>query len=572
MKTFGGVVRLSFLLRNAAPIFVGAALCTQMIACADENDPKTWVKRLDDPAQRSTAVKRLSDYFNDQMTKSGNDRDKPEIKALLDVIVEPMTKVYTAGTLDEKTRKELMKTLADTRDPRTTPALAKAFSDYEPGKNDEDVKFAAQSVNGMATAGKLTDQGVIDALWTVFSKFQVSKAKSIELVKALHEAVLAVKSPSYGPKAVEKLGAAVTPDVDSQKDQIQFWQLTSIQVIKLIKYVPAVKPLVTVLLTPSKSDLRATASSALLTMGKDAEPVLLAAFNGTDPDLAKLAFADKTHLTILADTLGSISRPGGKDAILKALPAVDNDTNRRWLTTTLVKFPTDSRTIAAFEDAYKKMPSASNEDIAARGAVAQATSQFYDATVVDFLLKEIAGAKGDNASALQIPALEAAIKLMVPAQKEAVGAAVAKLTGFMAKNGTETERGQMGLIKGLYDASVTVLGKCGQDAACYSKVLDEPVVSGAGGNSKAIKAAWMAAMYGNDATRLDLTGKVANVKNPGARLALVEAIDHLAPKGDAVAAGALEKVVEADTASGNKDLQAGDDVVVKVALRLRARS
>ncbi len=572
MKTFGGVVRLSFLLRNAAPIFAGAAMCTQMIACADENDPKTWVKRLDDPAQRSTAVKRLSDYFNDQMTKSGNDREKPEIKALLDVIVEPMTKVYTAGTLDEKTRKELMKTLADTRDARTTPALAKAFSDYEPGKNDEDVKFAAQSVNGMATAGKLTDQGVIDALWTVFSKFQVSKAKSIELVKALHEAVLAVKSPSYGPKAVEKLGAAVTPDVDSQKDQIQFWQLTSIQVIKLIKYAPAVKPLVIVLLTPSKSDLRATASSALLTMGKEAEPVLLAAFNATDPDLAKLAFADKTHLTILADTLGAISRPGGKEAILKALPGVDNETNRRWLATSLVKFPTDARTIAAFEDAYKKMPSASNEDIAARGAVAQATSQFYDATVVDFLLKEITAAKGDNASALQIPALEAAIKLMVPAQQAGVGAAVAKLTAFMAHNGTETERGQMGLIKGLYDASVTTLQKCGQDAGCYVKVLDEPIVSGAGGNSKAIKAAWMAAMYGNDATRAALTAKVTNVRNPGARLALVEAIDHLAPKGDTAAAGTLEKVVEADTASGNKDLQAGDDVVVKVALRLRARS
>ena len=82
----------------------------------------------------------------------------------------------------------------------------------------------------------------------------------------------------------------------------------------------------------------------------------------------------------------------------------------------------------------------------------------------------------------------------------------------------------------------------------------------------------MAAMYGSDATRAALVSKLSNVRNPGARLALVEAIDHLAPKGDAAAAAALEKVVEADAASGNKDLQAGDDVVVKVALRLRARS
>ena len=37
---------------------------------------------------------------------------------------------------------------------------------------------------------KLTDQGVIDALWTCFSKFQVSKAKSINLVTDLTAARL----------------------------------------------------------------------------------------------------------------------------------------------------------------------------------------------------------------------------------------------------------------------------------------------------------------------------------------------------------------------------------------------
>jgi len=41
------------------------------VACEDESDPATWVKRLNDPAQKSAAVKRLSEFFEDAMTKAG---------------------------------------------------------------------------------------------------------------------------------------------------------------------------------------------------------------------------------------------------------------------------------------------------------------------------------------------------------------------------------------------------------------------------------------------------------------------------------------------------------------------
>ena len=54
--------------------------------------------------------------------------------------------------------------------------------------------------------------------------------------------------------------------------------------------------------------------------------------------------------------------------------------------------------------------------------------------------------------------------------------------------------------------------------------------------------------------------------------ALVEAIDFLAPQGDPAAADKLEKLVDADRATGDKSLLMGDDGVVKVALRLRARA
>src|SRR5580658_2028187 len=279
--------------RAGAPVAMAAlgACCFLLPACADENDPSTWVKRLDDPAARAGAIKRLSQFFDDATTKAKqNPDDQARVKQTVDAIVEPMTKVYTGATLDDKTRKDLIKVLADMRDPRAAPAFAKAFNDYEPGKNDEDVKFAAQAVIAMSKAGVLTDQGVIDALWTCFSKFQASKAKSINLLTDLHDAVLAVKSPSYGPKAVEKLAAPVDPkNVEQNRDQIQFWQLTSIQVLSELKFVQGARALVTVVVNPSKRDLRATANAALMRMPKEAEPLLIAALKGTDPDFAKYA-------------------------------------------------------------------------------------------------------------------------------------------------------------------------------------------------------------------------------------------------------------------------------------------
>ncbi|MBL9110317.1 MAG: hypothetical protein JNM74_13635, partial [Myxococcales bacterium] len=81
---------------GAGALVVGGSMLT---ACADENDPKTWVKRLDDPAQRGAAVKRLQQFFEDSLSNAKKDANDPKVKALLDDIVEPLTKQYTGGTV-----------------------------------------------------------------------------------------------------------------------------------------------------------------------------------------------------------------------------------------------------------------------------------------------------------------------------------------------------------------------------------------------------------------------------------------------------------------------------------------
>ena len=151
-----------------ALLFSALVLSSALTAgCADENDPKTWAKRLDDPAQRAPAIKRLDSFYNDAMGQASgaNKREDEKVKKVLDDAVEPLTKTYIAGGLDEKTRKDLIKLLGDMGDSRAAPAYAKAFKDFEPGKNDDDVKYAAQGTTSLAKAAPITDQGLIDALW-----------------------------------------------------------------------------------------------------------------------------------------------------------------------------------------------------------------------------------------------------------------------------------------------------------------------------------------------------------------------------------------------------------------------
>jgi hypothetical protein len=317
---------------------------------------------------------------------------------------------------------------------------------------------------------------------------------------------------------------------------------------------------------------------ALLKMAKEAEPELIKALNGTDPDYAKASegFKDKANLAIVADALGLLSRPAGRDAIVAALPNADTDTARVGLAQALVQFPQNAAAEPVFLAAYKKLTWKATvdllKDLAPRAALAQASAGFYDAGLTDWLVKEIATAP-DAANKLLV--LESAMKLMPPAKKADVGAALQKVKSD--PKSADMPPAVFDASKKELDFAGAVLDKCGTGASCYVSALDEPIPSADPlANFRAVKAAWMAVVYGQasgaDATRAELLKRVDKMKDGGARLAIVEAIDDLAPQGDAAAADALDKIVAADTKANDPRLRMADDPVVKVALRLRARA
>ncbi len=575
MKTVGTLCCTLRLLSAGATLATTLALCAALVACDDENDPKTWVKRLDDPAQRANAIKRLTQFYEDDMTRASNNASASEVKDLLDAIVDPLAKQYTAGGLDDKTRTDLIKFLAETHDPRTQPALAKALKDFEMGKTDDEVRVSTESINAMAKAGVKLDQTVIDELWNVFSKFKLSKTNSQRLYQGIHEAIVAVHDPSYGDKAIEKLKAPVstTPSVEEQKDQLMWWQLTSVQVISELRYGKAAKPLIVTLLTPSKTGaLGATIQFALLKMAKDAEPELIKALNGQDPDYAKAAegYEDKANIGVIARVLTQIGRAPGRDAILQALPAADTDTARTELAQALPQMPSDPRAEVAYLAAYNKLKWDSTDKLLGglkpRAALAQQSANFFDPKLLDWLLKETKKAPEYTDKLLQ---LEPALKLMTFDRK-------ADVADLMAKVKKEAPADIFAQVQPMFDNATAAVDKCKADLGCYLALLDQPIPSSPPtANWKAIKAVWMTVIYGSGnaaGTRAELLKRMEKITNAGARIALCEAIDELTPQGDVATADALDKIVAADAKSGDKNLAAIDNTVVQVAWRLRARA
>ena len=122
----------------------------------------------------------------------------------------------------------------------------------------------------------------------------------------------------------------------------------------------------------------------------------------------------------------------------------------------------------AYIDAYNKVPAGAAIPLLGggngRAILAQSSANFFDTSLTEWLIKELAASKGENKDAMTPSSLQAAIKLMTTSNQKAVESAVNEIKG----QATE---------KDMFKSASAVLDKCKQDAACFVSVLDTPVPS-----------------------------------------------------------------------------------------------
>ena len=570
--------------RRIAPLFralagalatssVFAAASVAMVACADENAPETHVKKLDDPVQKPAAIKRLIQFFEDAMTRANKNREDPNVKALLDKIVDPLTKVYVDGNLDDRTRVELIKFLADTRDTRAKAAWIKACSSFGKGQGatEDDVRWAAPAIG----ATKLEEGAA--ALGEAFVKLEAGTQKGSQAYKNVHDAMLQLVSPTWKPILAERLnhkidkpgGAGENAKVTTYQNEL-FWQTTSAELLGELKDPSAVKPLFRVVMTPSKADVAMSATVAIVKIGKPAVPAVVDVLEGKDTDMVEYAKTQsggspeeaKAYVRYAAIALGAIGRPEASAPMMRALESADSDVTRAILCRELTNLPTEPEMERAFQAGFEKVspsvllpPSGQN----ARAQLMESAAHFYDPQLVPWLLKQIKTAKGteNDKDAVQLAALGTAIKLMNKSQIADVKAAV-------DKEGSSLE-------KDAFKPSADEVNGCGDNLGCYLSKVQEPAAQEEKTQFVGIKAAYMLGILGNAGTSMDIVKALPKLRNAAVRFAAATAVDHLTQKESAPVADALQKIVDENKAKDDRNMMQADAPVKQIVYRLRAR-
>lgn len=565
-----------------------AASGASVIGCADENAPETHVKRLDDPATRPAAVTRLIQFFEDAMTRDNKDRSGPTVKPLLDKIVEPMTKVCVAGDLDERTNSKLVKFLSDARDERGAPCLVKALKDFKPEATEEDVRWAARAVGPM----KLKDAS--GPLLDVFIKLRPSKLKKVpELYRDVHDALLDIADPAWESQLLERLNRPIKDRKDTQalRDEV-YWQVTSAEILGVLRSQKAVKPLIKAVLSPMKADIAPTAVNALIKIGKPAiEPAIallksedkelvdyskgesLKAAEGPDgkvPESAQKAAAT-AHIGAAAIILATIGREEAAAPMIEVLDKGD-DVARAIIARELPKLPKTPETMKAFQTAYEKTPISLSipPGLGAREALLEAAGTFFDASLVPWMVKTALDARGEESDLDPIRAatLTTAMKLMTSEQVPEVE----KLYNAKAQgpDGKPTTLGKA------YEKELKVakdlIAACGDKVDCYLTKLGEPASQAKETQFQGIKAAYMVGVYGSPDVRQKLVALMPKLTNAAVRFVAVSVIDRFSPKGDAAMASALQKIVDEAEQSKDQNKIAANAPFKTVIYRLNARA
>jgi len=553
-----------------------------LVGCEDENQPEYYTKRLDDPALRPQAIKRLVQFFEDAMTRADKNREDPKVKELLDKIVPPLTKTYLEGaTIDDRTKGEIIKLLADTRDERAKPAWVKALKDYKPNVTEPDVRASAKAI---AETG-IKDPEAMDALIGVFVQFEAGSKKGSLIYVDFKKALVDISAPSWKPQLLERLNRPMEKLSQTDKtneDKItayrneQFWQVTAAEILGNIKATDSIKSLFKTVIDPNKADIAATAIIAMVKMGKDSMNTLIDALLGKDAEMVeftkgKIKDAKEAAITPVrsaALVIGTIGRADGVQPLMLALDKADKADviTRAIIARELSKCPSTPESLKAFLNVYNEMPVSAviPPGNTAVDVLTESMAMFYDPSVIEVLIKRGNEFKGDpeDRDIIRDTAMSTMVKLMRKDQVELVEKTI---------NDWAPKKDQAKLEKEALEKSKAVLNACGEKLECYLAKLEESAVQEKNEQFQGIKAAYMLAILGNDKTRMEIVQRFPKIKNAAIKFTAGQALDHLAPKGDKAAADEIDKQLQVNIDKGDNNLIAGDAPLRQIRYRLIAR-
>jgi hypothetical protein len=569
----------SLVLGTATTTTATVMVASILVGCKDESQPDFWVEKLSDASWKARSVKRLEQFFEDSATKNGNDIKAPEVQELINKTVEPLTNTYVNDydALDTKTRVSLIKLLAAYRDKRTEKALKKAFEEFakkpSTAKDESDIKWAAKAT------GDLKLESLAVPMVEAFVKLRASTMLGGVTYKDYSESMLDMPSKAWVGPLIARLGAEITPPgkdksaIDPFKDEL-FWQTTAAQLLGVIGDPQAVEPLMKVMLDPNKGDVQATALLALVKLGKPTVDAAAKLIAGKDDKLVGFAMRRIKEITgrdvqgtpyvaTAALVLGTSGRPDATAPLVAALNAEKDAPTKAVIARELTKVPATEESKAAFKAAYESFTL--DTEIPPGGgaleALTEAAGQFYDPSMVEWLLERAAKTRGsgDDLKAFQAGITVTAMKLAKPDQLAEVGAAVQRY------GSPDIEQKAFKLVEAQLKA-------CGDRAACYVAAIQKSENQEQANQFAGMKAGYMIGILGNDSTRDELVGVIDGINNAAVRFVAAQAIDHLTPKGSKAVSDKLSAIISKNAKSADREKAAYDAPLKQVMYRIDARN
>jgi hypothetical protein len=366
--------------------------------------------------------------------------------------------------------------------------------------------------------------------------------------------MVALSDPSWEGQLVTLLGHAIDEkDKNSATDEM-FWQETSAVILGNLKSANAVKPLIKVLLAPPKAAAHLDSILALVKIGKPAVAPTVALLKGEDKDLVEFAKAEAlkaaggdkgaekaaatAYVGPAALILATIGREETASPLIEAIGKTDSDVAKAIMARELTKLPRSAQVVAAFEGTVDKLPialSIPNSRGGAREVLLDKAADFYDASMLPWMLKSLKDMKGSEEDLA--PIREAAFSGMLKVMKADQIKIADEVAAMKSGDGTVGK----GYDKE-FKAAKELLAGCGDKVDCYLKKVGEPVTDAS--QFAAIKAAYMVGVLGDAGAAKKIVEMLPKMSHPAVRFAAITAVDSLLPKGDAAIAGDLQKMVD----------------------------
>lgn len=541
------------------------------IGChAAKDDPKGQAEELSDPVRRENAIFNLKEIYTETLAANGGDRNSAPVKAVADVIVDPLTRAYLDYPEDRVNGLAILDLLYEMHDPRSLPALIAALN-WRTEVSEDDAVRAAQSIDAMVVPPADRPE-VIQALARSLERITDSRPQDNKMRVAMIRALGSLEDKG----ATEILTTIATKQDEKQNFLINRLAAQQLGELRDPAAVPAlIKCLF--LFAPNRPQLRMNdvAAEALILIGRPSLKPLLAVLEGKDaaanaiakeyidaikarrPDLANRMTVRQVTGGEASFALGALGFSEALEPLLEE--AASSDTPRKLnAAIALVRIDVPAgqkdRVRSTLKKVYAELPKGF-DGVAMRGQLIAAIAHTYDAEMMPFILEQAAGAKSNP----EVRLIAVQNYALLANKAEAVS-----LSQLIANE----EPSEAGGYKEKFEERRPLLdlaSECDDSVDCWISK------AGSADTNKARKGAYMLGRYGtgNQKAIEALVGQLGS-EDLGVRLAALIAIDRIAVGGSPAA---VAKIDELRTREEGQSVWAqfrGEALPIQARLRSRA--